>query len=197
MKNLLPVAFLSLCVCLTGAQAIPIPDPEQCEVEPWDTYACGFVTPGQGPCSEGDTADDVTITIRDYDGVPIAGATVQIIMSGCVDLFFCEPDGLTGITGPDGRVILNPSVGGCDFECDIIVRADGVTIRVYPGTNSTDWDGVSADGIVAGADFAFFATAFLITGDMCADYNCDGSVNGVDFALFARSFRCPDQCVAH
>jgi hypothetical protein len=124
--------------------------------------------------------------------VPIEGADAEIDLSQCSNLCI-DPveDGLSGITGPDGTVTLNPRVGGCE-DCIVLIKASDVVIALYTRVVSTDWDGSRADGKVAGADFAFFATAFKQTQDTCADYNGDGLVSGPDFAIFAASFASGD-----
>jgi hypothetical protein len=81
--------------------------------------------------------------------------------------------------------------GGCE-DCDVIVRANGVTIAYYQKVRSPDWDNSAADGIVNVVDFAFFATSFLVSQSACADYNNDGVVSAVDLSLFAPAFLAQD-----
>jgi hypothetical protein len=168
------------------------PDPPFCPIEPWNTYGHAFVTPGSN--SEGGVGE-VSIQVFNINGDPIPGAFVEIRVSDCMfDVDMClNPGGagLTGTTNDQGIVVLNPQIGACG-ECEtfpIVVLASGVTIGSYPRIVSTDWDGVEADGFVGVADFAFFSTAFKVTGDECADYNGDGVVNGADFAIFSTSFK--------
>jgi hypothetical protein len=194
MRQLLFLILLIALVDAVAADSIPDPDPPQCSCEPWDTNGCVFMTPG----SQSDV-DNVTIVVRNGDGDPIPGATVAVDVSNC-NLCVCVPDGLTGTTDAAGTVSLNPRVGGCD-ECTVIVRADGVTFRVYtppgpglPTVRSTDWDGSNCESAVTGLDFGFFAGAFKQTQASCADYTGDGAVSGVDFSLFAASFSMADAC---
>lgn len=192
------LTFLLLTSYVRFGFATPsnIPDPDESDCGIWDINGCVFVSPGQES-----HIDQVTITVRNADGDPIEGSVVEVIFTECTVLI-CEPSGLTGITGEDGTVTLNPSLGGCDEidspvlgDCTVVVRADNVTISAYTRVASTDWDGAQADAAVTGADFAFFAVAFKLTQDPCADYNCDGVVSGTDFTLFAIAFSLADHCL--
>lgn len=178
------VLAISIGVATAGIPPVPCS-----RAMPWDDYGHALVTPGPG--SEGGVGE-VEVFVC-YDDEPVAGADVAIDLSDCQHLCINPGDaGLAGITDSDGIVILNPQVGGCE-DCNVIIRANGITIRTYFGIKSTDWNGDEADGIVGVSDFAFFATAFKVTQDECADYNGDGAVNGTDFALFATSFRRLDE----
>lgn len=174
-----------LVLAIVATQAIAgVPDP--CStISPWDVYGHAFMTPGPGA-----GLGEVEIFVCDpFDNEPVEGADVVIDLFDC-DQLCINPgeDGLTGISDANGIVRLKPQVGGCE-DCLVVVRANGVTIGVYESVRSTDWDGEEADGIVGVPDFAFFATAFRVTQNVCADYNGDGAVNGTDFAMFATSFR--------
>lgn len=190
MRRFLPLALVFV---LMGAAAADIPDEENSSCEPWDTNGCAFITPGLP--SEGKSASDcITVLVRNADGDPLEGIDVEVDFSDCTELCWCDPPmESTGPTNAAGITVICFSGGGCE-QCTVIVRADGVTICVYQDVRSTDWDGSACDGIVGGADFAFFATAFKVTQDPCADYNCDGAVTGADFAIFAVSFQFGDAC---
>lgn len=193
MKTFLLAAVLVMFTAAAGADQPGIPDPDQSQVIPWDTWGVPFMTPGQ--CSD---VDDVLIIVRDKNGDPITGAEVLIDLVMCDGLCPCPDDGLEGETNGQGEAELNPAVGGC-WVCWVHVYAivGGVPylLREYFSVVSTDWNGANCDGAVGGSDFAFFAVAFMETQDECADYNGDGVVSGSDFAIFAASFACPDQCV--
>lgn len=185
MKKL---AFLALLVILQGAAVASIPDPDLSTCHPWDETQTPFGTPSQ--CSD---VDDLLVSVLNSEGDPIEGATVVIDLSDCDELIIGDPNSLTGTTDEFGLVLMNPDVGGCQFGCTVLVKANNATIcNYFTGFVSTDWNGDEADGAVTGADFAFFANAFKLTQDDCADYNGDGSVTGTDFAVFATSFKCPD-----
>ncbi|MBU2693294.1 MAG: hypothetical protein KJ970_20440 [Candidatus Eisenbacteria bacterium] len=160
-----------------------VPDPINCTVEPWNTFQQALVSPGTQS-----GIDVVTITVLDMAENPIDQAFVEIDFNDCPELCIEGSDpGLTGLTGPDGVIVMDPLVGGCE-DCDVTVRANGVTIAYYHHVRSPDWNNTEADGIVNVADFAFFAGAFLSTQNDCADYNNNGSVNAIDFSLFAPAF---------
>jgi hypothetical protein len=197
MKGTLPLiaAILLFGSIPVSAEVI---DPDLSTVEPWDTYGLALVAPGGGRFTG---IDSVTVEVRNQDGDPVEGATVVIDLGGsgggddprsecdvCVDPV--EP-GLTGVTDEFGIAYLNPKVGGCDV-CTVVVRANGVTIAVYELIVSTDWNGFNADGMVTGADFAFFSTSFKQSQDPCSDYLGDGGVSGSDFSFFSTSFKGDD-----
>jgi hypothetical protein len=179
----LGILILVLGVCAATAET---PDPPCADVMPWDVYGKAFVTPGAS--SEGGVGE-IVVTVRNMDCEPIEGSFVEVDFSDCPNVCINpEDDGLTGVSGEQGVVVLNPQVGGCD-ECTVIVRASGVTIATYQSMASTDWNGQEADGVVGVADFAFFSTAFKVTGHECADFNGDEVVNGLDFSIFSTSFK--------
>lgn len=182
------LAFLALLAMLQGVAVASNPDPDNSKCEPWDTTGQPFGTPSQ--CS---SVDDLVVTVLNSEGDPIEGATVVIDLSDCDQLEIGDPNSLQGTTNSSGTVTLNPDVGGCQKNCTVLVRANNVTICNYnTGWVSTDWNGEQGDGAVTGADFSFFANAFKVTQDECADYNGDGDVTGTDFSIFATSFKCPD-----
>lgn len=184
------LSFPLLLTMLPGLGfAVDVPDDATSTCMPWDVTRLPFVTPGQ--CS---SVDNLYVSVRNEFGDPITGADVLIDLNGCENIVVYDPSSLEGTTDANGLVVLNPSAGGCQFDCTVLVKADGVTICSYfTGCVSTDWDGATTDGAVTGADFAFFAQAFKATQDACADYSNDGAVTGVEFATFAESFKCPDQ----
>lgn len=191
------LTLVAVILLFTSIQAsAEVVDPDLSTVEPWDTYDLALVAPGGGRFTG---IDSVTVEVRNQDGDPIEGATVVIDLGGgggglgrgcdvCVDPV--DP-GLTAVTDASGTAVLNPKVGGCDV-CTVIVRANGVTIAVYEVIVSTDWNGFDADGMVTGADFAFFSTAFKQSQDPCSDYLGDGGVSGSDFSFFSTSFKGDD-----
>ncbi len=161
------------------------PDPGQCTVSPWDSYARAFGTPGHQS-----NVDDLEVFIADQSGVPLPAVPVEIIVSACGLCLDPEDHGLRGETDAAGTVLLNPALGGCE-ECTVRVQAGNVVIRTYSRFVSTDWDGVQADGRVDEADVAFLQGA-LGTNEPCADYNGDGMVNLVDVNLFYASYSMGD-----
>ena len=191
--KLLLAAIMSLILgtsALSAPAVSDVPDADQSDVEPWDTFDQAFTTPGSPDA--GSHVDDVTATIRYTNGNPVPFSHVWVDVSGCPGLC-TDPsmDGLSGSTDVNGVVVLNPRVGGC-ADCEVLVFADGVRIRSYEKIRSTDWDGASADGALSGADFSFFAGALKETQDSCADYDNDGHVSGLDFSFFATSFKLGD-----
>jgi hypothetical protein len=131
--------------------------------------------------------DRVMITVRDVQGDPISGSSVEIDVSGCGSLCVPSPDnGLTGTTDVGGLVTLDPRVGGCE-DCTIVVRADGFTLRTYTRVTSTDWDGNQADGVVDQSDSTFFANNFNAV-DPCTDYNGNQAADASDAVRFTESF---------
>lgn len=184
--------ILALMIALVGPALANIPDEANSTCEPWDTNGCALISPGT-PAEGKSSVDCVTITVRNSDGDPIAGSEVVMDFGDCNNLCWCDPPAISGTTGADGVVVICPSGGGCE-DCSVVIRADGVTICSYGAVRSPDWNGTECDGLVTGADFAFFATAFKVTQDTCADYNCDGPVTGIDFAIFATAFAFGDAC---
>jgi hypothetical protein len=165
------------------------PDPDPSSVQPWDTYQRAFVTPG----TAGDGGvGEVTVVALTVNGDPVQNASVEIYFGPCVLCMDSQDPGLNGVTDENGECVLNPAIGGCD-GCVVGVRVNGLTISLYTTIVSTDWDGHRTDGVVGAPDFAFFATAFRVTQDDCADYNGDGVVNGLDFSMFATSFKRADE----
>jgi hypothetical protein len=166
----------------------PVPDPIFSTTEPWDTYGQAFVAPG-----EQSPVDEVTVTVVDMAENPIPNAFVEIRFEGCSDICIdpIAENGLYGWTDEDGIAVLNPHVGGCD-DCEVRVLANGMCISAYSFMTSTDWNSDEANGIISLEDFAFFATAFLGTQNLCADYNGNGVVGPEDFAMFAVSFKAFD-----
>jgi hypothetical protein len=161
------------------------PDPDQSSVLPWDDYGKAFVSPGTQS-----GVDSVSIAVRDFFGRPLSGAFVEIAFDGCNSLCVDAPDGLSGITGGDGRVVLDPRVGGC-AGCVATVFADGVPLRTYARVASPDWDGSAADGQMHLADAVFFYGR-VGTSDPCADYTGDGVVDQDDIDLFSAAYDAQD-----
>lgn len=184
------LALLTMLTVLPGLTlAAGVPDPALSTCSPWDETQLPFVTPSQ--CS---LVDNLTVVVRNEDGDPITGAEILIDLNGgCGNIVVYDPSTLEATTDASGKAVLNPSAGGCQLGCTVLVKADGVTICSYStGCVSTDWNGAEPDGGVTGADFGFFASAFKISQHPCSDYNNDGTVTGIDFAQFATSFKCPD-----
>ncbi|MBD3335463.1 MAG: hypothetical protein GF355_08090 [Candidatus Eisenbacteria bacterium] len=157
------------------------------EAEPWDTMGFVFVSPGRES-----GIDVVQMRLTDDLGNPIPDIEIVVDISGCFDLCVDPVDpGLTGVTDANGELTLDPQVGGCE-DCTVIVRGNGVTVGVYGSVHSTDWNGNAASGRVGPGDLAFFAGAFLVTQDACADYTGDDAVGPSDLAVFSASFRGAD-----
>jgi hypothetical protein len=163
-----------------------VPDPQYCEVAPWDAWGQAFVTPGQQS-----NADEITITVHNNADLPIDGADVELDFSGCANR--CEGTaGLTGQTGGTGTLVLNPAMGGCE-DCTVIVRANGVTIATYTRMVSTDWNGAACGGNTGPTSLAFFAAAFNTGSGSCASYLVyDGNPGPGDLGKVANSFNSGD-----
>jgi hypothetical protein len=154
------------------------PDSSQSTVEPWDSYGHAFVAPGTGT-----SPDSVTVTLRDALGAPCRLADVEIDLSDCSTLCIDTPDGLSATADTNGIAHIDPRAGGCGV-CDVIVRANGVDIRVYSMIRSADWDSLWANGQVDNWDVIYFSRQFQSgSPDPCADYNGDGMVDNVDFHI--------------
>jgi hypothetical protein len=167
-------------VCVLGS-LLPLPDPAQSAVSPWDGYRQAFVSPG---IQSG--VDALTVMVRDALGNPLPNVSVVVDVSGCDDLCLDGPEtGLAGMTDAQGRVTLDPRAGGCD-ECPVKILADGTLLRSYGRVVSTDWDGAAADGRVDAADAAFLRQR-MGTGDPCADYDGDGQVGAADSTLLVAA----------
>ena len=190
LKN--PTVFLALGIAMvawaTVANALDppsaIPDPEQCVVEPWDTYVQAFVSPGGPPASS--SVDELAITVRTSEGDPFPGVWVEIDVSDCITICADSPDaGLTGMTDAFGVVVLNPRIGGCE-DCEVWIWANSTPIREYERIVSTDWDGSSGDGQVDDADLAFLQSVFG-SSEACADYDGSGIVDLHDQATLVTA----------
>jgi hypothetical protein len=162
------------------------PDPAQSSVPRWDAYGHAFVSPGTAS-----KVDTVLVTVRDCSGAPVPEARVEIRFFGCTRLCIDYPDaGLSGTTGEDGSVVLDPRVGGCD-DCTIQVTANGIVLRSYTKIVSTDWNGILADGFVDAADVTWFASAMQSQAP-CGDYDGNGKVGPDDYQLLMAAFMASD-----
>lgn len=161
------------------------PDPTHCTVAPWDGRTNAFVTPGNQS-----NVDQLTVTVRDESGLPLAAMPVEIVFTGCEVCLDSGDAGLRGTTNAAGSVTLRPRAGGCD-ECAVRVYAGDVPIRNFTRFVSTDWDGTEADGVVNARDAQYVQTA-LMTGDLCADFDGNGMVNIADLSIFMVSLNSGD-----
>jgi hypothetical protein len=169
-----------LIVMLSATGSVAQPDPGQCSVLPWSTYANprAILSPGISGI------DTVRVTVIDPFGWPIESALVEIDLSDCGALCIDTPDGLSGYTDANGVVVLDPRVGGCD-ECKIYVLADGVAIDSFTTISSPDFDG---DGVVTQADqdtlMAYLGSP--ASNFQCANFNGDNYIDTSDFGLFSH-----------
>ncbi|UCF06280.1 MAG: choice-of-anchor D domain-containing protein [bacterium] len=148
-----------------------------------------MVSPGIG-------LDTVTVTVRDASNNPCPYVLVEVDVSDCSGLCIDTPNGLSAVTDSNGVAYIDARVGGCD-ACNVVVRADGITIRTYSRIVSADWDGSWADGVVDSLDLDFLMLYYNVSYEVCADYNGDGLVDISDFSFLgdfwgnANSVPCP------
>lgn len=158
----------------------------------------GNCTPGAAMCPNGDYDQvDVTVTVKDCYGTPLAGQMVVVNANPAGAPFCYCADGepapndfsdskMVGPTNASGVVVATfDKVGGCgdmDFYATIGTVTAGPSVAIYiasPDNNS--------DCNVNLIDFGNFAGVYL-TGDDCSDYNCDGIVNLIDFGNFSSHY---------
>ena len=149
-------------------------------------------------CPNGDYHTvDVTVTVKDCYGTPLAGQMVTVNASPPGSPFCYCPDGepvphdysdskIVGPTGSSGVVVATfDKVGGCGdmvFWATTAGVTAGPSLSIYIASPDNNGD-CSVDLI----DFGNFALAFT-TADPCSDYNCDGLVDLIDFGNFAQHF---------
>jgi hypothetical protein len=157
--------------------SVGIPEPDQCQVSQWDIYGQAVIVPGNPTDGSGDVFDDVDITIRNLEGNVIPDALVEIVFEDCPNLCLDPVDpALSGFTNSAGQISLNPNAGGCN-ECTVLIRSEGIVIRVYPRVVSPDWDGTSADGQVDDFDLDYFMSG---EDEFCKDLDGSGMVDALD-----------------
>jgi hypothetical protein len=158
----------------------------------------GSCTPGAALCPNGDYDQiDVTVTVKDCYGTPLAGQTVTVNANPAGAPFCYCPDGeaapneledskVVGPTNASGVIVATfEKIGGCgnmEFYATIGTVIAGPSASIYIASPDN-----TGDCVVNLIDFGNFALAFNGT-DPCMDYNCDGAVNLIDFGQFALHF---------
>jgi len=148
----------------------------------------GVCAPGAAVCPLGDLQTvDVTVTVRDCYGTPLAGQLVDISGSAVTGNFcFCTDPVTAGPTDALGQATATfADFGGCgdlEFYGTIGTVVAGPSAAITIG--SPDANG---DCTVDLVDFSTFATNYFTT-STCSDYNCDGLVDLVDFSTFATHY---------
>ena len=185
-------ACAGLILLLSGVALAGIPCAGTTSIVATGNSSCA---PGAAICPNGDYDQvDVTVTVRDCYGTPLAGENVIV---STIDPFCYCPDGepapndfedtkMVGPTDVLGQVVATfKKYGGCgnqQFYATIGAVNAGPSVAIYIA--SPDNNG---DCIVDLIDFGNFALVFFGT-DPCSDYNCDGIVDLIDFGNFALHF---------
>jgi len=149
--------------------------------------------PGAAVCPQGDLHTvNVTVTVRDCYGTPLAGEMVDVSGSAATGKFcFCVTPKTVGPTDALGQATAQfADFGGCgdlQFYATIGTVVAGPSPAITVG--SPDGDG---DCDVDLVDFGIFASNYFTTSS-CSDYNCDGLVDLIDFGIFASHYfhACP------
>jgi hypothetical protein len=158
----------------------------------------GSCAPGAAMCPNGDYDQiDVTVTVMDCYGTPLAGqmVTVNANPAGtpfcyCADLEPAPNDysdsKMVGPTNASGVIVATfKKIGGCgnmDFYATIGTVTAGPSASIYVASPDN-----TGDCVVNLVDFGNFASAYNTT-DACSDFNCDGVCNLVDFGNFATHY---------
>lgn len=178
MKKLLS-ALVVLALASTAAVA-NVPCPEFCTVSPADALN-GLVLAPNSPSPI--PASVYTVTVRNCDQNPIAGAAVVFEFGAGIDI--CTTAVHSGTTNGSGQAIVTLAGGGClDGVANAgVVKANGLPIRTYVNVKSPDYDGAGADGVVNIVDLVNFTAD-----DACHDYDNDNDVDISDLVIFASGY---------
>ncbi|MFN8548976.1 MAG: hypothetical protein U0527_13675 [Candidatus Eisenbacteria bacterium] len=155
------------------------------EVVPWDALNGGIVCP---PNPTPLPASIAQITIRNSLGNPIPGLSVVVLVTQ-LSLPMCSE--FTGVTDSQGHVDIVCGAAGCAHHVPgaLVIKANGVTIRVYQNCKSPDFDGASGNGAVGLPDLIAFAREFNgQSPPSCHDYTNDGLCNLADLTIFGPAF---------
>jgi hypothetical protein len=160
----------------------------------------GSCAPGAAMCPNGDyDVVDVTVTVKDCYGTPLAGEMVTVNANPAGTPFCYCADGepspndlsdskMVGPTNASGVVVAQfDKVGGCgnmEFYATIGTVIAGPSVPIYIANPDN-----TGDCVANLVDFGNFALVFnQLPADPCMDYNCDGLVDLIDFGQFALHF---------
>jgi hypothetical protein len=183
------IALVGLAL-LSGATYASVPDPDQCSVIPPDNMAAERLI--GVPATIGQSAANLTITIRASDGTAINNAYVEVILNPTCNnpdpLCVCNVGVFTGYTAPSGNLTLNMKYGGCCQDVSsAIIMAEGTPIRHYDIIVSPDYNGVSGNCAVQLADFVYFSGRYGQSNVPCSNFSGDAAeaCTLADFVTFA------------
>lgn len=181
------IACAGLVLLISGVALAGVPCAGTTTVVATGNSSCA---PGAAICPNGDYDQvDVTVTVKDCYGTPLAGQMVTVNAAPAGSPFcYCtgEASQLVGPTDASGVVAATfEKFGGCgdmEFYATIgtVTAGPSVSILIASPDNTGDCS-------VNLVDFGNFALDFNGT-DPCSDYNCDGAVNLIDFGNFALHF---------
>ncbi len=173
-------------------QRVQVPDPAHCTVA-WGSgtsYGCGV----RVLCPKGDSPATINVTVRDADGIPIAGiAGSSVCLGGSCPLFTggvpCVPasalcaSSATDVSGATSITLTQ--AGGCCSDLRVIVQGIDITTSSLTYISSD----ANGDGNVNLTDMQALALAWNShTGDTnytsCLDFECDGTIGLNDLAIF-------------
>lgn len=194
-KRLLSLALAAgLVLALAGMAAAGVPDPGQSEV----STAGGSVT--ITPAGSGQTllqrGCDVSLTVRDVNGLPIPNYPAQDIWlddAATGDINLCQGGSAADAdTDANGATTISGALAGGGYtQAGMSVFVSGVALTTTVGgtdpvlsidVNSPD---ITGDRIVNLSDVGLFATD-LTAYNFRSDYTHDGNVNLSDVGLFAQ-----------
>lgn len=145
-------------------------------------------------------AASFTVTVKNFDCVPIPNAIVEVLIGGLQDgrTRLCGDAQTTGVTDANGFVRLNIAGGGCYRGMNaVVIRANGVVIRIYSAVMSPDYAGWDFNGTpgrssltITPVDLAAFVMAYRggVGAPSCHNYNNDGVTDPTDLAVFASAY---------
>jgi hypothetical protein len=146
----------------------------------------GICAPDAVVCPGGDLQSvDVTVTVMDCYGAPLAGLYVDVSPAGVAPAVFCFCDSVktVGPTDALGQVTATfTRFGGCG-SLTFFGTIGTVVAGPSPAITIGSPDG-TGDCVVDLIDFGKFAVQYFTT-NTCSDYNCDGVVDLIDFGIFA------------
>jgi hypothetical protein len=191
-KIVMALGAIALCASVASAD---VPDPTKCTVVPGDNLGPlgGLIAAPVNPAVLGSTVN--TITVRNADNNPIAGASVVVQLSGSNPA--CTPSTLSGTTNGSGVATITIGAGGCSdgVPASGVVKANGVTIRSYPNVKSPDFDGAGGTKSINLADLTAFSAQFNgVDPPGCHDYDNDDDCDVGDLPNFGFTFSNANNC---
>jgi hypothetical protein len=151
-----------------------------------------FIAPGPTP------GTTLTITVRNCDGLPMAGVTASVTFHPAIRV--CTNATHYGVTNTVGVCTIQMRGGGCVMNTPDagVVWADGVKLRSYPNVKSPDnaaHNSSQSDLSVLVTDLGYFADEFkAVAPPGCHDYDNDGDCDVVDLTYFGDAFKLGVHC---